>query len=152
MSSTRRHAVLVTIIGLYAVGFVGSLALAVSNRAAAGHDLRLDDSLLAAAFAAIPLVGALIEWHQPRNRTGRLLLWIGLGTTVAVLSSNWAEYALRAHPGRWPGGEVAAWLSAWLLVASFGAAPWLFATFPSGHISSRVGRVLARIAADRRPV
>ena len=129
--------VLIAVIAAYVVLFVGSLSLAVANRAAAGRNLDPADAVLVAAFAAIPLVGALIEWHQRGNRIGRLLIGIGLGTTVAVASVDWAEYSLRAHPGSLPGGRVAAWLATWALVPSFGCAAWLFAMFPSGRIVTR---------------
>jgi signal transduction histidine kinase len=126
-----------TVVAVYVAGFMGSLFLLVANAATAGNDLHPADFSLAAGFAAVPLVGAVIEWHQPGNRTGRLLLTIGVGTVLAVLASAWAAYALRAHPGSLPGGHTAAWLAAWMLVPSFGIAPWFFATFPSGRIETR---------------
>ena len=136
-----------TVVAVYVGAFMGALYLLVANAAAAGNDLEPADLSLAAGFAVIPLVGALIEWHQPGNRTGRLLLCIGVGTALAVLASAWATYALRANPGSLPAGYVAAWLSAWLVVPSFGIAPWFFATFPSGRIETPWLARLSRIAA-----
>lgn len=137
MPRPTRRWIVAAVVAVYVAGFMGSLFLLVANAATAGDDLQPADFSLAAGFAVIPLVGALIEWHQPGNRTGRLLLGIGVGTVVAVLASAWAAYALRAHPGSLPGGQVAAWLATWMLVPSFGIAPWFFATFPSGHIETR---------------
>lgn len=147
VSRLIRHWIVATVIAVYVAGFLGALYLLVANAAKSGTDLRPADLSLAAGFAVIPLVGALIEWHQPGNRTGRLLLCIGVGTALAVLASAWATYALRAHPGSLPGGYVAAWLAAWLIVPSFGIAPWFFATFPSGRIDTRWLARLSRIAA-----
>ena len=138
--------VLIAAIAAYVMLFVGSLSMAIANRAAAGRELDPADAVLAAAFAAIPLVGALIEWHQRGNPIGRLLLGIGLGTTIAVASVDWSEYTLRAHPGSLPGGNVTAWLASWTLVPSFGCAAWLFAMFPSGRVETRWLRHLSRLA------
>jgi signal transduction histidine kinase len=147
VSRVTRHWIVATVVIVYVAGFLGALYLLVANAAKAGNDVRPADFSLAAGFAVIPLVGALIEWHQPGNRTGRLLLCIGVGTALAVLASAWATYALRAHPGSLPGGEAAAWLAAWLVVPSFGMAPWFFATFPSGRIDTRWLARLSWIAA-----
>lgn len=145
MALSARRPILVVVVVTYAVGFVGALGLGVSNAAAAGVQVRALDVALSAAFASVPLVGALIEWYQPRNRLGRLLLGIGLGTVGGVFAQSWAVHALRASDGSLPGGPFAAWIAAWLFVPSIGAGPWFVASFPSGRIASRRLRQIAVI-------
>jgi signal transduction histidine kinase len=118
----------------YVTGFVATLALAVSNADAAGGELSVDGACLAGAFATLPLVGALIEWHDRGNGVGRLLFAIGLGMVLAVFAAEWATAALRADPGSRPAGRAAAWIAAWAVVPALGAGVWFLAVFPSGRI------------------
>ena len=129
------------------VAILVEVGFAVANGNAAGEPVHAADLSLAAGFVGLPLVGALVMWRQPGNVVGVLLVSMGVLVVSAVLSEEWAVFALRSHPGSLPGGQVAAWLSSWLLVPGLGLGALFLASFPSGRIGPRVMRRLALVAA-----
>ncbi len=91
--------------------------------------------LLALGFVAL---GLLVISRRPGNPVG----WIITGASlIAVLSDvveSFGVYALFADPGRLPGGETMAWISAWIYIPVLFAAPaMLFLLFPDGNLMGR---------------
>ncbi|MBA2345038.1 MAG: hypothetical protein H0V83_08145 [Rubrobacter sp.] len=91
--------------------------------------------LLALGFVAL---GLLVISRRPGNPVG----WIITGSSlIAVLSDvveSFGVYALFADPGRLPGGETMAWISAWIYIPVLFAAPaMLFLLFPDGNLMGR---------------
>lgn len=103
---------------------------------------------LASGFLSLPLVGAGILWAVPRQPVARLLLAMGLLTTVSQLCMVWAFYDLRTRPGSLIGGTAAAWVASWMLVPGLGLGPFVVAMFPNGRIRARWLRLWAVLAAS----
>ena len=89
-------------------------------------------------------VGALIVSRRPENPIGWILCAIGFLSAFGGFSGAYAIYTLITHPGALPAGEVAAWFSAWVQIAT-PALPlfvYLFLLFPDGRPQSRRWRPL----------
>lgn len=96
---------------------------------------------------ACPTVGALIASRLPNNPIGWLFCSIGLLHGVRRLAAAYADHALLARPYL-PGGEHAAWVSAWLAFpALMAAGVFLALLFPGGRLGSRPRRTVAFSAA-----
>jgi len=91
----------------------------------------------AVAFAAFPLVGAMIVTRRPRNAIGWLFVLIGLGFAFSDAIATYADYAVFADPGALPGGVWAAWVTSWTDPLLFVSIMLLFLLFPDGDLLSR---------------
>ena len=93
------------------------------------------DAVLAVVLLTYPTVGAVIATRQPGNVIGWLFCAVGLPFALTSFCYAYATYALVTAPGSVPGGEIAAWLSAWVQFPPlFGAPALLFLLFPDGRL------------------
>ena len=126
----------------FAVVLAGS-ALVLSALNGERGDL-LSGTLFTLTFLAFALTGSLVASRRPDNSIGWLLLGTGLGFEIALVSTQYATYALRTDPGALPGGVWAAWVSSWIWVAAIGPiVTFLVLLFPDGHVPSRRWRPVA---------
>jgi hypothetical protein len=80
---------------------------------------------------------ALILRGHPGHRIGRLLLALGLISTIGFVAAEWAvygEYTVAAPP---PGTQLAAWVTNWIWIYIFGPLLLMAALFPDGSFLSR---------------
>ncbi|HEX7588896.1 MAG TPA: hypothetical protein VF478_11315, partial [Anaerolineae bacterium] len=95
------------------------------------------------SFFLFSIVGALIVSRQPGQLIGWLFCWTGLANEVAGFAKEYAIYAVLAHPGSLPGGELMGWLRDWIWIPGDMASLILvLLLFPSGHLPSRRWRPL----------
>lgn len=127
---------------LVVVGLV--LGLARGDEGAGLLDF-VDDIHWFLSYALFVPVGALIAWRQTRNPVGWLLLAIGLGQVAWVASYEYAAQALVVDPGSLPGGDTAAWISAWAWAPSICLFPLVMILFPTGRALSSRWRWVGRI-------
>lgn len=114
--------------------------VAHSGAGVAGQDLAL--------ALTCPLVAAALLGRQPRNRVGQLLMVTGVGTSVVMVSGEYAAYALQVRHGSVPAGIWALWLSDWIWVPGFSSIVlFLTLVFPSGRLASQRWVPLARFNA-----
>ena len=93
---------------------------------------------LVLAILGFSTVGVLVAVRQPRNPIGWLLLLLGAFLATVFLASGYADYALVAEPGAWPGGEWAVWVLSWAYLLPLVSIPTLvFLLFPTGSPQSR---------------
>jgi hypothetical protein len=86
---------------------------------------------------AFPTVGALIASRLPTNPTGWIFCGLGLLYAVRRFTQAYADYALFENFAL-PGGEYAAWFSAWVGPSGLTlAGVFLMLLFPDGHLPSR---------------
>lgn len=107
-----------------------------------GQIPRLYPNMLVIAVI-FPLVGSLIVARQPRNPIGWLFCGLGLSQASSTLVVYYATYSLLVKPGSWPGGTLAAWLSAWVWQPGFALLPLLLLLFPNGRLLSSRWRWVA---------
>ena len=81
-------------------------------------------------------VGWLVTSRLPRHPIGWLFHWTGLGFAVQAFTEEYAVYALMAHPGSLPGGDVFAWIDNWVWIPALGPAVTLLFLFPNGRLLS----------------
>ncbi len=95
------------------------------------------------SFFIFSIVGALIVSRQPGQLIGWLFCWTGLANEVAGFAKEYAIYAVLAHPGSLPGGEIMGWLRDWLWIpATLAPLILVLLLFPTGHLPSRRWRPL----------
>jgi hypothetical protein len=127
------------------IGWIAAVTLAVANRSEIRTFSESDpvDLILPIGFAVI---GTLLATRLPENAMG----WIMLGIAVlGVLSGVSTMYVFRStHFGTLPMTPWVAWIHDPLNFAVFpsGLATLFFLCFPDGHVHSRRGRWLARLA------
>jgi hypothetical protein len=93
------------------------------------------DAVLAVVLLTYPTVGAVIAVRRPGNAIGWLFCAVGVPFSLTTFCYAYATYVLRTAPGSLPGGEIAAWLSAWVQFPPlFGAPALLFLLFPHGRL------------------
>ena len=85
---------------------------------------------------AVPVVGFVLVSRRPGNRIGWLFLVAGLALGVGTFSQPYAQHALIAAPGSWPGGRAAAWLDNWTWAIPFAIIAFVFLLFPTGRLRS----------------
>jgi signal transduction histidine kinase len=100
------------------------------------------------AFAAFPIVGALIASRGAGGRLGWICLAVGLTVAFTGVCETYSVYALRTNPGWLPGGAYAAWLATFMWVGFVGPIGVFFVLFfPDGRLPSRRWRPVPWIAA-----
>jgi hypothetical protein len=86
---------------------------------------------------AFPTVGAVIASRLPTNPTGWIFCGLGLLYAVRRFTQAYADYALFENFAL-PGGEYAAWFSAWAVPGGLTlAGVFLMLLFPDGRLPSR---------------
>lgn len=98
-----------------------------------------------ASWIGFGLVGALVISSRPRNRIGWLLVGITFSLGLTLFASAYARYALVTNPDPLPLGPAFAWLASWLSVAVPSLAVLLILSFPSGDVSTSLGRYVLRL-------
>jgi signal transduction histidine kinase len=109
----------------------GAITLAVIN-----GSLQNDPAFLVLAIAMIigyGTVGAFIVARTAGNTIGWLMMMVAGAYVLVGLTSEYATYAYVTSPGSIPGGELAAWLSNWLLLMVFAPIPIIVVLFPTGR-------------------
>jgi hypothetical protein len=130
-------------------GMLGAVAFQVfsSSSFASGSESALEEILLLVGFAALPVIGTLVASRHPRNAVGWLLLAVGAGIGVLILSSEYALWALDQRPTYPPGFTLAALLAEWLWIPSVTLLFTLtFLLFPNGRPPSPRWRWLAWVS------
>src|SRR5215204_4697230 len=94
-------------------------------------------------FVLFTTIGALVASLQPKNTVGWIFCAMGLITTSAGASGQYAIYALVSSPCSLPWGATAAWLEAFLggpmIIAMFAL---LLLLFPNGRPPSHRWRAV----------
>jgi hypothetical protein len=97
--------------------------------------------------AILPVVGAVIASHRPRNPIGWLLLIGALASSLATFGGEWAFRTLFVDPGSLPGGGFALLMTQTLWVFNLSALPLVVLLFPDGTLLSHRWRPVAALAA-----
>jgi hypothetical protein len=84
-----------------------------------------------------PALGLLLASRRPEHPIGWLFCAAGLVVGLESFCGEYANYALLAQPGSLPGGQAAAWVSAWVWVPFSALCAFLVLLFPDGRLSSR---------------
>ena len=92
-------------------------------------------------------VGAVVASRLPKSFVGWLFCTIGLLFGVIHFCGEYAMYTLVAAPGSLAGGEVAAWIDAWIWVPSLGLIVLLLLVFPDGKLPGALWRRVAWFTA-----
>jgi hypothetical protein len=88
---------------------------------------------LAAWAVTASTVGTIIASRRPENPIGWILYAIGLLWASNGFFGLYAIRTLVTYPGSLPAGEVAAWVSTWVVYPAFGLLAYLFLLFPDGR-------------------
>lgn len=89
-----------------------------------------------------PVVGAYLLRRRPDNRVG----WVFAATSVVGINGLACQYAVAAqlvHHGRWPLGDLAAWIGSWAWAPELAVPALLPLLFPDGTLASRRWRPVA---------
>jgi hypothetical protein len=82
------------------------------------------------------VIGAIIASRLPDHPIGWICCAIGFMGAVEHVSSEYAIYALLAHPETLAGGNVMLWLCIWVWILMFGLIVYLILLFPNGRLPS----------------
>jgi hypothetical protein len=93
------------------------------------------------------IIGAIVASRLPSHPIGWLCCAIGVMAAVETFSSEYAIYALLAHPEPLLGGKFTAWLSIWVWILMFGFIVYLLLLFPTGRLPSNRWRPFAWLSA-----
>src|ERR671932_1071141 len=104
----------------------------------------LEPTTIAVGYSVI---GAIIASRLPSHPIGWLCCAIGVMAAVETFSSEYAIYALLAHPKTLLGGNITAWLSIWVWILMFGFIVYLLLLFPTGRLPSNRWRPFAWLSA-----
>ncbi|GGS14502.1 hypothetical protein GCM10010252_62450 [Streptomyces aureoverticillatus] len=99
------------------------------------------ESLIGAFLAPL---GVVVATRRPRNPTGWLLLFAGLGASFDLLVHAYGLYAL---PRGLPGDMLAMWSANWAFLAYIIPLMFLFLLFPNGRLPSARWRLAAGYVA-----
>jgi hypothetical protein len=88
---------------------------------------------LGLAFLAFGWFGALIVSRYAGNPIGWLLCALSVGSSLNVLSAEYAIYGLLTRPGAVPGAGALAWTVAWQFAPLLGLLAVLLLLFPTGR-------------------
>jgi hypothetical protein len=92
-------------------------------------------------------IGSLVAARHPANVIGWMFCFTGIAVALGMCAQLYADYALVHHPGSVPGGELAAWLSSWLIIAGLFVTPiFLLFLFPTGRPASPRWRPVVALA------
>ena len=120
-----------------------SLLLLALNMESPGvhiYDYWAEETLFTLAFSTI---GAIIVSHRPEHPIGWLFWGAGLLAGIDHFCSEYAIYALLAHPGALPAGAVGAWVRSWVWVLLIGVGIFGTLLFPDGRLPSSRWRPFA---------
>ena len=130
--------------------YAGALLLLILNR---GHPRPEPFSPVVSTLVdlltsvILPVVGAVIASHRPRNPIGWLLLTAALASSLASFGGEWAFRALLVDSGSLPGGGPGVLMAQTLWVFNLSALPLVVLLFPDGSLPSPRWRVVAALAA-----
>jgi hypothetical protein len=97
---------------------------------------------------SLPMVGALIATHRPRNPIGWLFCAVGIFQGLIIATEAYSDYALRIAPGTVPGGLLTNWVAQWVWAPSVGLlVTFLPLLFPDGRLPSPRWRPVAWLSA-----
>ena len=82
------------------------------------------------------MIGAIIASRLPDHPISWICCAIGSLAAVEHFSSEYAIYALLAHPEALAGGNVMLWLCNWVWIVMFGLIVYLILLFPNGRLPS----------------
>ncbi|HEX2181102.1 MAG TPA: hypothetical protein VHH10_02375, partial [Rubrobacteraceae bacterium] len=124
----------------------GGLLLGVaSSPEAPMYGYWFECALISPTFATL---GALIVSRRPGNVIGWIFLFCGVGSSVQLLSGQYATVALLSEePSYLPAGAVAAWLSTLAQRSLVSAVLFLLLLFPTGRLPSPRWRPFAIFVA-----
>ncbi len=120
-----------------------SLSVVFKQLAAPSAAELVGQALFAIAVLGFAAVGGVIFWRRPDHPVGRLFCVMNVGWTINNFAGPYARYALVAHPGALPLGEVAIWLFSWPGIVSSGLLALAVLVFPDGRLPSRSWRPVA---------
>jgi hypothetical protein len=86
----------------------------------------------AAAGVVLPLIGAVVLHHRPRNRIGWVILTMGLAGAISIAGEQYAYHAAVAAPGSLPAAAFVAWVATWVWFPTYGLVPLVLLLFPDG--------------------
>ncbi len=132
-----------------AVGVIGALILGLLSGADARPDEGssiLEGFVSGAASVTFAITGALVAGRHRGNPVGWILCVVGLGLALALISIEYATYAVLAEPGSLPGGEAMFWLTEWIWLPTMLVGTFLLLLFPNGRLPSRRWRPVAWLA------
>src|SRR5215203_2006371 len=104
----------------------------------------LEATALAVGYST---VGAVASSRLPKSFVGWLFCTIGLLFGVIHFCGEYDMYTLVTSPGSLVGGEVAAWIDAWIWVPSTGFIVLLLLVFPDGRLPGALWRRVAWFTA-----
>ena len=126
-----------------AVLSLGRIYLSILNGEASGAAGVAVNVLLELVGLGFVALGLLVVHRRPANPVGWIIAGAGVTVVTADLLQSYGIYSLFTEPGRFPGGEMAAWLSTLMYVPVLFAAPaMLFLFFPDGKLMGRPWRVV----------
>lgn len=86
---------------------------------------------------ALPLMGALVAWRQPKNPIGWIMLAAAVATALAFFAAGYGEYGAVAYPGSLPAVGPTSWLGVFGWLGFALPATFLLLLFPDGRLLSR---------------
>jgi ABC-type Na+ efflux pump permease subunit len=97
------------LLGLFVVGVVATIALAVANGRNGGLREPAGSLVLLLGFSAFMVVGALIVAHRPSNAIGWIFTAIGLLAATALPAGEYTTYVYWTRSGSLPAAILVAW-------------------------------------------
>jgi hypothetical protein len=92
------------------------------------------------------VIGAIIASRLPGHPIGWICCAIGFMGAVEHFSSEYAIYALLAHPEALAGGNAMLWFCNWVWIVMFGLIVYLILLFPNGRLPSSRWRRFAYLS------